>query len=198
MRKPAGLQVMHAWTTRKGLAFGPEGALYVAEAGRGGPASGLCWTSQAGSRSPLLRRDGRDLALLARKAGTDRHRSAVAARVWRVLPDGSKTIYADGLTQSPISRSAPTDRSTCSSTRRRRLSAAGLDRPHRAERRPHDRRHAGAAEPPGGSRGRPRRRAPRRQLQHRARRGRSAQDRAVGTRGEGGCAGVRATLVPAA
>jgi glucose/arabinose dehydrogenase len=23
----------------------------------------------------------------------------VAARVWRVLPDGSKTIYADGLTQ---------------------------------------------------------------------------------------------------
>ena len=46
-----------------------------------------------------------------------------SARVWRVLPDGSKTIYADGLTQVTDSRSALTDRSTCSSTRRRRSSA---------------------------------------------------------------------------
>jgi len=38
-------QVMHGLDNAKGLAFGPEGALYVAEAGRGGPASGLCWTS---------------------------------------------------------------------------------------------------------------------------------------------------------
>jgi len=38
-------QVMHGLNNAKGLAFGPEGALYVAEAGRGGPASGLCWTS---------------------------------------------------------------------------------------------------------------------------------------------------------
>ena len=37
--------VMHGLDNAKGLAFGPEGALYVAEAGRGGPASGLCWTS---------------------------------------------------------------------------------------------------------------------------------------------------------
>src|SRR5207248_487415 len=48
---PAGVsastitQVMHGLDNAKGLAFGPEGALYVAEAGRGGPASGLCWTS---------------------------------------------------------------------------------------------------------------------------------------------------------
>jgi hypothetical protein len=38
-------QVMHGLDNAKGLAFGPEGALYVAEAGRGGPASGQCWTS---------------------------------------------------------------------------------------------------------------------------------------------------------
>src|SRR4051812_49773019 len=38
-------QVMHGLDNAKGLAFGPEGALYVAEAGSGGPASGLCWTS---------------------------------------------------------------------------------------------------------------------------------------------------------
>jgi sugar lactone lactonase YvrE len=38
-------QVMHGLDNAKGLAFGPEGALYVAEAGRGGAASGLCWTS---------------------------------------------------------------------------------------------------------------------------------------------------------
>ena len=38
-------QVMHGLDNAKGLAFGPEGALYVAEAGRGGPATGLCWTS---------------------------------------------------------------------------------------------------------------------------------------------------------
>ena len=37
--------VMQGLDNAKGLAFGPEGALYVAEAGRGGPASGLCWTS---------------------------------------------------------------------------------------------------------------------------------------------------------
>ena len=48
---PAGVsastitQVMHDLDNAKGLAFGPEGALYVAEAGSGGPASGLCWTS---------------------------------------------------------------------------------------------------------------------------------------------------------
>src|SRR3954469_891064 len=48
---PAGVsastitQVMHGLDNAKGLAFGPEGALYVAEAGSGGPASGLCWTS---------------------------------------------------------------------------------------------------------------------------------------------------------
>ena len=38
-------QVMHGLDNAKGLAFGPEGALYVAEAGSGGPANGLCWTS---------------------------------------------------------------------------------------------------------------------------------------------------------
>src|SRR2546423_2692 len=38
-------QVMRGLDNAKGLAFGPEGALYVAEAGRGGPGSGLCWTS---------------------------------------------------------------------------------------------------------------------------------------------------------
>jgi hypothetical protein len=37
--------VMHGLDNARGLAFGPEGALYVAEAGRGGPASGLCWSS---------------------------------------------------------------------------------------------------------------------------------------------------------
>jgi hypothetical protein len=37
--------VMNGLDNAKGLAFGPEGALYVAEAGRGGAASGLCWTS---------------------------------------------------------------------------------------------------------------------------------------------------------
>ena len=48
---PAGVsastitQVMRGLDNAKGLAFGPEGALYVAEAGRGGPASGLCFTS---------------------------------------------------------------------------------------------------------------------------------------------------------
>ena len=38
-------QVMHGLDNPKGLAFGPEGGLYVAEGGRGGPASGQCWTS---------------------------------------------------------------------------------------------------------------------------------------------------------
>ena len=37
--------VMHGLDNPKGLAFGPEGGLYVAEAGRGGPATGLCWTA---------------------------------------------------------------------------------------------------------------------------------------------------------
>jgi DNA-binding beta-propeller fold protein YncE len=37
--------VMGGLDNPRGLAFGPEGGLYVAEAGRGGPASGLCWTS---------------------------------------------------------------------------------------------------------------------------------------------------------
>ena len=35
-------QVMHGLDNPKGLAFGPEGGLYVAEAGRGGPPSALC------------------------------------------------------------------------------------------------------------------------------------------------------------
>jgi hypothetical protein len=35
-------QVMQGLDNPKGLAFGPEGGLYVAEAGRGGPASGIC------------------------------------------------------------------------------------------------------------------------------------------------------------
>ena len=45
---PAGVsastitQVMHGLDNPKGLAFGPVGGLYVAEAGRGGPASGIC------------------------------------------------------------------------------------------------------------------------------------------------------------
>jgi hypothetical protein len=38
-------QVMHGLDNPKGLAFGPEGGLYVAEGGEGGPASGQCWTS---------------------------------------------------------------------------------------------------------------------------------------------------------
>jgi len=37
-------QVMHGLDNPKGLAFGPEGGLYVAEAGRGGPVSALCAT----------------------------------------------------------------------------------------------------------------------------------------------------------
>jgi len=35
-------QVMHGLDNPRGLAFGPEGGLYVAEAGRGGPPSPLC------------------------------------------------------------------------------------------------------------------------------------------------------------
>src|SRR5262245_16079774 len=38
-------QVMSGLDNPRGLAFGPEGGLYVAEAGRGGPAAGQCWTS---------------------------------------------------------------------------------------------------------------------------------------------------------
>ena len=48
---PAGVsastitRVMQGLDNPRGLAFGPEGGLYVAEAGRGGPASGLCYSS---------------------------------------------------------------------------------------------------------------------------------------------------------
>ena len=38
-------QVMSGLDNPRGLAFGPEGGLYVAEAGRGGPISPLCYTS---------------------------------------------------------------------------------------------------------------------------------------------------------
>jgi hypothetical protein len=38
-------RVMQGLDNPRGLAFGPEGGLYVAEAGRGGPASGLCYSS---------------------------------------------------------------------------------------------------------------------------------------------------------
>jgi hypothetical protein len=38
-------RVMSGLDNPRGLAFGPEGGLYVAEAGRGGPASGLCYAS---------------------------------------------------------------------------------------------------------------------------------------------------------
>jgi hypothetical protein len=38
-------QVMHGLDNPRGLAFGPEGGLYVAEAGRGGPVSPLCYTN---------------------------------------------------------------------------------------------------------------------------------------------------------
>ena len=38
-------RVMQGLDNPRGLAFGPEGGLYVAEAGRGGPLSSLCYTS---------------------------------------------------------------------------------------------------------------------------------------------------------
>ena len=38
-------RVMQGLDNPRGLAFGPEGGLYVAEAGRGGPLSALCYTS---------------------------------------------------------------------------------------------------------------------------------------------------------
>src|SRR5919204_4216612 len=38
-------RVMQGLDNPRGLAFGPEGGLYVAEAGRGGPATGLCFAS---------------------------------------------------------------------------------------------------------------------------------------------------------
>ena len=38
-------KVMQGLDNPRGLAFGPEGGLYVAEAGRGGPVSPLCYTS---------------------------------------------------------------------------------------------------------------------------------------------------------
>jgi hypothetical protein len=41
VRKP----VMQGLDNPRGLAFGPEGGLYVAEAGRGGPLSPMCYAS---------------------------------------------------------------------------------------------------------------------------------------------------------
>ena len=71
------------------------------------------------------------------------------ALVWRVSPDGTKTVYADGSRRSPTSRSAPTDRSTCSSTQRLSSSAgrARSSASHRAARaRPSTRREGCSAQ----------------------------------------------------
>jgi len=47
LAQPVVTRVMSGLDNPRGLAFGPEGALYVAEAGRGGP--GPCWTNPVNS-----------------------------------------------------------------------------------------------------------------------------------------------------
>jgi hypothetical protein len=71
-------QVMHGLDNEKGLAFGPEGALYVADAGCSGSASGLCWTS---TRPDLgLRRIRRVPSYTVNEAAVAHAKRLIAAR----------------------------------------------------------------------------------------------------------------------
>ena len=72
--------VMTGLDNPRGLAWGPEGALYVAEAGKGGP--GVCVPTPRGRRA-LLRHDRSDLATVAWSAGARRDGPSVTGRAAR-------------------------------------------------------------------------------------------------------------------
>ena len=85
---PPGVVVMSGLDNPRGLAFGPEGGLYVAEAGRGGPGPPCADDPRP---APVCRCNRRGLTTLARSPGADRDRAAVVRAGRRRRRDRART-----------------------------------------------------------------------------------------------------------